>query len=971
MSINVLYPKFLGYFLCASIMACLPASGSVQGEIRKQWTVIPVEFEGERDTYVNDFAIGEEGVPWLVLSTPQHTICYLQDGKWHKLAGDFTTGSYLARLYTSPHGRVYLIQPGRESFVKPPSDLKHHFGRLYLLEKGKATYVTDYYYEESRYYPKLYFDNKGRIWNWGNTFIAKFEDGEWERVEASLGPCRVVEDTKGNVFFIGNKTISFYKDEIFKTDIQLPDMAYRMRDASFKCCLWRDDKVLFIDCGQKGAWVFDLEKLEVRKSTFLETALFESRLFDLFLDYQGDVWVLANNDKKAKDNFYIKVSAKDGKVEELLSTASIKWHYHRNFEYPKSVLCTSDGAIYFGPPGDGVYIFQNGQVSHIGWKQGITLNSTDWVFEGKEGTIWFASRRTGIAVYDPLGIQDEEPSSHFLSTWTEFPLACRSLITDFEGNIWCFLKDKPRTISKWDGQRWEHFEVNFDTTKIAMLFLDDLNRFHLRTYDSSSLFRLSGSKVEQFRELRHMLVDSVSTGSQEFRGSNILVTKNKKIWYAMNRDGRINLYDGIQWHQFSVSEDIQNMYKFKDDSIVIKVQGGKFFTFDKGQIVEFRNQHIYEQEYMLSENGDMLFDKALYEANKEAFYPMRRTYEAIYLFENVDDFLGFRKDDVPGSAIKLSKYLNRIWLADGGFWSHDDNLARLNRYYKGLMLNIDLTTTPVGSHLWARQCSVAEDRAGNLWIQNRDTAFKIKLGTLDTVITTPKKVIYEARKIRIEFKGLSDNKESDKLKYIWKLDNSRWSKPSMDDFVEFFFDESGFHDFEVISIGEMGNLDTTAATLKLNIVIPTPEVRIASLPDHGLKVPLVVEYEVVKRRQDSRLFFQWRIDNGQWNKTSDTKVILRSLEDGKHVFEVRAVEDNKYVQVEPAKVEFVLKTDFQQIILREIVRLKSDSYIEREKAAAALVSIGERCLPYLRKELEQATRDTEWWIKNVIWQIEN
>lgn len=971
MNINALYPKVYGYFLYVGIAACLLVTGSMQAEARKQWTVIPVEVEGEQDTFISDFAIGEEGVPWVALSTPQHTICYLKDGKWRKLAGSFSTGIYLSRLYTSPNGKVYLSQSGREPFVNPPPDLKGHFGGLYLLEEGKATHVTDYYYEEARYGPKLYFDSKGRIWNWGNAFIAKYEDGEWEKVEASIGPCRIVENTKGNVFFIGNKTISYYKDGIFKTDIQLPDMAYKMSDASFKCCLWGDDKVLFINCAMKGAWVLDLERLEVQKFPFRKTALFESRLFDLFRDRQGSAWVLAHNNNKANDCFYIKVSAKDGKVEKLLSTAAIKWDYHRNFQYPESVLSTSDGTIYFGPPGDGVYILCNGQVSHVGWKQGITLNSTDWVFEGKDGTVWFASRRTGIVVYDPLGIQDGKPSSQFLSTWTEFPLACRTLITDFEGNIWCFLKDKPRTISKWDGQNWEHFEVDFDTTQIAMLFLDDLNRFHLRTYSSSSLFRLYGSRIERFRELRDMLVDSVNTGSREFQGSNILVTKNKKIWYTMSHDERINLYDGTQWHQFNMSDDIQHIYKYKDDSIIIRVQGEKFFTIDKGQIVEFKNQHILEHEFMLSESGDMIFDKALYEANKGTYYPMRRTYDAVYLFKNVDDFLDFRESNVSNSAIKLSKYIDRIWLVDGGFWSHDDNLARLNRYYKGLLLNVDLSTTPVGSNLWARQCNVAEDRSGNLWIQNRDKAFKIKRGTLDTVITTPKKIEYQARKIRIEFKGLSDNEESDKLKYAWRLDGNGWSQPSENNFVELFFNESGFHDFEVISIGETGNLDATAATLKLNIVIPTPEVRIVSLPDPSIELPVIIEYEVVKRQQDSRLLFQWRVDSGRWNNTSDTKVVLWSLEDGKHVFEVRAIEDNKYVQTKPAKDEFVLKTDFQSIILREIERLKSDSYDGRERASAALISIGEKCLPYLRKELEQPTRDTEWWINNVIWQIEH
>jgi len=978
MSTNALYLKAFRY-LYAGIIACLAVSGNIQGEVRKQWTIIPVEVSGEKVTYISDFAIGEEGVPWVALSTPHHTICYWQNGKWHKLAGNFTTGAYLARLYASPNGKVYLSQPCRGSYVRPTSDLKHHFGGLYLLEEGKATYVTDYYYEVSHNYPNLYFDKKDRIWNWGNRFIAKFEDGKWERIEASLGPCRIVEDTKGNVFFIGRKIISYYKDGIFKTDIKLPDMAYEMRNASFKCCLWGDDKVLFIYYGKRGAWVLDLKKLEVQNYSHRETALFDSALYDLFRDRQGNAWILAHNHKKAKNYFYIKVSAKDGKVEELLSTAAIEWDNHRNLQYPESVLCTSDGAIYFGPPGEGVYIFRNDQVSHIGWRQGLSLNSTDWVFEDKEGTIWFASRRKGIGVYDPKGTQAEEPPSHFMRTWKELPLACRALIKDLEGNIWCCLKDKPNTVSKWGVRDWEHFEVRTDTSKIKTFLVDDLNRLHLRMYDNASgVYRLSGSKVEHFRDLRDMLVDSVRTGSREFRSSNPrhilppVVTKDKEIWYALSNYERFSHYDGIQWHQFNLSDDIWHIFKWKDDSVMIRTQGEKFFTLDKGQLVEFNNQHTLNQEYMLSECGIRLFDKAVYEANKGKFYPMRRTYKAIYLFENEDDFLDFTEDDIPSTAIKLSKYLDRIWLADGGFWAHEDNLPRLNRYYKGLMLNVDLATTPVGSILWAQQCDTVEDRTGNLWLRSRDTAFVIKQGLIDTAITIPKKLVYESRKLRIAFVGTSDGEESDKLRYCWRLDDGEWSEPSKKKYVEMNFAKSGFHNFEVMSIGEIGNVDTTPATLKLNIVIPLPEVRIVSTPDKLSEGPdIVVEYEVVKREEGSQLSFQWRLDNGKWHDTLDTKVFFSFLDDGKHVFEVRAVEDYKYIQPAPSKVEFVLKTDYHRLIARETERLKSASYSEREKAAATLVFIGERCLPYLRKELKQATRDTEWWFKNVIWQIEH
>jgi hypothetical protein len=287
------------------------------------------------------------------------------------------------------------------------------------------------------------------------------------------------------------------------------------------------------------------------------------------------------------------------------------------------------------------------------------------------------------------------------------------------------------------------------------------------------------------------------------------------------------------------------------------------------------------------------------------------------------------------------------------------------------MLKLDLEKTPIGSTLWAHQCDVHEDRNNNLWIRNRENLFRVERGILDTTITTAKEPVYECRKLRIAFAGTSDRGEPEIIKYSWRLDDSKWSQPADADYVELLFDESGFHNFQVMAVSEMGNVDATPAALKLNIVMALPEVKIVAWPQETVEgYGIVIEYEVVKRREGSRLSFQWRLDEAKWTNTLEYEVHLPALEDGKYVFEVRAIEDDKYVQATPAKVEFMCKTDFSQIIAREIGRLKSDNYAERDKAARALVSIGQKALPYLRQELTKGTVDTQWWLKNVIWQIE-
>jgi hypothetical protein len=408
--------------------------------------------------------------------------------------------------------------------------------------------------------------------------------------------------------------------------------------------------------------------MRLDRSLNQKAQLLAAGLYDLFRDTDGNVWILAGDTSKAKNYFYIKVCAEDTTIEEVLSTAQIEWDNSRNSQYPESVLCAADGRIYFGPPTNGIYILRDGHISHIGWQQGLMLNNTDWVYQSADGTTWFASRTTGIAVYDPNGIPADTLRSKFQYTWQDFALANRCTVKDFQNNLWCSLEDKPRTISKWNGRDWEHFELEVDPTNLMSLFVDNLNRvhFHVTEY-AAGAYRISGTKVDRFADIDQMLVDSVRTGAKKFRAARSgymlapLVTKDNKIWYSHYHSGSLYHYDGTQWHRFNFGDnDVMNISLSKDGSIVIASRTD-FYTMDKGQFVKIKDQDVTDKKYLLGEDGLRPFDEAVYAANKATLFPARKINDQIYLFENIDRFLNFSPGNIGDSVLKLPRYSEEIW----------------------------------------------------------------------------------------------------------------------------------------------------------------------------------------------------------------------------------------------------------------------------------------------------------------------
>jgi hypothetical protein len=981
--------------------ACLAAQAG------PQWRIIPVEVDGEKNTAVAGFALGSDGTPWVALSQPQGAICYWQDGQWHKIAGEFFVDPYRTQLQVAPTGRVYLSQMGPRGFARGQTPLNPHSAVVYLLADRHAEQVTEYYYDTAGMPPQLYFDSKGRIWNWGQMFLAKFENGQWERVEASLGQnTQVIEDVAGNVYFFG-KALSYCRDGKIIADAKPLPFPWEKRPGweqqPVKGYLWGADKALFFSgMGTPGAIVFDLNTLTV--SDVLHSAplpmdalrgvsvrrprggpdagtplLLRSSLYDAFRDTEGNLWVLATN-QNVRAYHYIKISAADNRVEDKPETAAIDWGSSMDSRR-KPVLCARHGTIYIGGVLDGVYIYRNGVLTHTDWQQGLALNETNWIGEHPDGTIWFASLRTGIAVYDPQATPGTGPTSPFQTTWEEYPLVGDLMAEGPDGGLWCFLKSQTSKVSHWDGRTWEHVELGLGGAEVLGLWVDDLRRLLVLAISGreSAACRLANGHVDWFPDFKEMVLDSVRSGARRFQGNGNqptrgpLVVSEQEIWCTDARIGRLMRYNGQTWNEVTADLYRSALFRHKDNQVLLGLTGAdrRFQALDRGQLVEFADEHTRKQEYLLGESGLQPFDEQVYQQRKGELFLAREVERTLYVFESLEDFQVFTKANIPPRTANLGRDLNRLWLAVGGFWSHNGNLPQIRRYYKGLVLDVDLSLTPVVKDLWGGNIGLVEDAAGDLWIRRHDRLYHVKRPRLDTQITAPQSAECGSPTLRVEFTGTANGSRDETLTYAWRLDGGPWSKPSDQKYADLEFVQAGAHEFEVTAIGSMGNLDTTPAVLKLNATIPTPEVRIVSAPKEVVTdLDVAIGYEVVKRAPSSKLSFQWRVDGGPWRDTREMVVRPTGLQDGEHLFEVRAVENDKYVQTPPASVRFTLKIDYEKAIQAAIKELGTSDYERRKAAVNRLAALGPRSIPYLKKELAGADEDKRWWIQAALTQIE-
>ena len=178
--------------------------------VEPQWRKVPLKGRGVEYKSVRSFTLSRDGTPWAVLGhdpSPwvfskdgENSICYLDGNTWHQVLLPDEKPGFSGHLHVSRNGEPYgeIVRKGRRGGARQ--------GSLYRLTPDGAQRITRFDYDWE-YYPALYFDKAGRIWNWTPRSLAKFEDGKWERYKVDFGmwqtfrPPSVIEFDNGHIYF--------------------------------------------------------------------------------------------------------------------------------------------------------------------------------------------------------------------------------------------------------------------------------------------------------------------------------------------------------------------------------------------------------------------------------------------------------------------------------------------------------------------------------------------------------------------------------------------------------------------------------------------------------------------------------------------------------------------------------------------------------------------------------------------------
>jgi len=925
-------------FVVSGILASTQAAQS--DELVGRWEKLPL-FPSIRASRP---AIGIES-PGTLWALAKNFVCYW-DGEQLREPPNLklTPGYYIARLHGGVDRKLYASR----------SNSRNNNNQLYELVDGQAIYITDFFHDKSYDYPALYVSKSGQLFNWGTCLLAVYTQDQWKQIEAYLSPQYTLTfDTGDKVYFYYNRNLySVDKDGNFNkrqisTPIESVPGQKRIHGA-----LWGEDKMLIFDYGSKLVYAYHLDTGKPVNTEPLNSHFTDRFVNDLFSTNNGDVWLLI------RDRSYVLLRiTPECNITTVKETAWLGWDNTQFWQCPNSILNASDGSIWLSSRQDGIVRYKNGRIQVFGWKQGLSFGICRYILEGSNGQIYVSSDN-GVHVFRP-GQPTQLPA--WIHQWQEYS---SHPIRDSEGNIWMCLEDHPGHISRWDGYRWHHMKVPFDTSNVHSLITDDQGHILLSAPGSLPWCDISPYDINQYENFKDILVAAVARGAKRFRADRFFQTsiaiEGSKIWIGYHNTSRISYFDGEQWDDFNVHrKSIEYLYESPKYGILIRADDGKYYTFDRRLTTQVEIPKYTPTRWLLGPQLIQPFEQELLDEHPEEYIPIEHAEDGKYYMlvrhesdnTNISLDSGYRRSDLIGRYI--TTVTPGFW---GGHWS-DYLGGGVFRFFGGRAIGCGFQNTPI-SHIEKRQ--VLEDRAHNLWIDvgwysGARHIFMKRLS--DFKLTTEKVPTETKRSVTINTEAHLAGQPQSNTRLFWRFKDGSWRGGERTNSATIYFPADGLYKIEMLAMGPLGGT-TPEMSFSINATVPLPD---TLLTETGPYISKDVTWQIPVRMVPSEAgqipHLAYRINEKEWKQAYKDKMIsFKGLEPGEYHIQVAAVEDERYYDTTPPALDITYAPDYNLIVEQRLELITGDDPNQVQGALDEIKMAGPDMLEVLEQKLTEARK---------------
>ena len=326
---------------------------------------------------VDDLVVDRDGTPWILSG---YRLFHLKDSRFaepESEASETNGRPTRARLIGGADRGAYAIFEG-------PGE---HEMRLFRLEKGRKTLITTLYREASaslasgslRRHEGIYISESGRIFNWGDRFLAVFDGVTWHRIEARLSPKdTAIFDLGDTVYLRFEETLCVAKATekpvahpcaLPVAEAIIPQQGDVIRsDSDYPIATrWAGRRALFIDTRRRKLHALDLPTGEVIDVSRIASALLSLNPVDAFSLDDGSVLILAGSAIRNRDVTYayfrldkhgdLAYANPSGVFDRIVSD-----YRNRSDAY----LETADGTLFIARMDEGLLVARDGRCRHWG-----------------------------------------------------------------------------------------------------------------------------------------------------------------------------------------------------------------------------------------------------------------------------------------------------------------------------------------------------------------------------------------------------------------------------------------------------------------------------------------------------------------------------------------------------------------------------------------------------------------------------